>query len=233
MAVPSPRVGDVELRALTAALREDPPFPGPSGLRSGHRFPSHRRQRCLRSPERGGRWRRESAGARLGPELPRPCGAGEGLWAVVPALPIWIRCPRGRVSLCLPPLMQRQRWRRLWPLRSDFPDPSLLPTALDWDGWGSSWTCPMVTPSSGGLRAAPAGTQEEGLPSRAVGQPHTGSCAHTSLLCRHTAPCGLGFGRPAVSTEWDPQRAPTRSFLNLAGSLTNKRKEYSERRIIG
>ncbi|XP_015155783.1 coenzyme Q-binding protein COQ10 homolog A, mitochondrial isoform X3 [Gallus gallus] len=50
---------------------------------------------------------------------------------------------------------------------------------------------------------------------------------------RHTAPCGLGFGRPAVSTEWDPQRAPTRSFLNLAGSLTNKRKEYSERRIIG
>ncbi|XP_015155782.1 coenzyme Q-binding protein COQ10 homolog A, mitochondrial isoform X2 [Gallus gallus] len=87
--------------------------------------------------------------------------------------------------------------------------------------------------SSGGLRAAPAGTQEEGLPSRAVGQPHTGSCAHTSLLCRHTAPCGLGFGRPAVSTEWDPQRAPTRSFLNLAGSLTNKRKEYSERRIIG
>ncbi|XP_015742377.1 coenzyme Q-binding protein COQ10 homolog A, mitochondrial-like, partial [Coturnix japonica] len=50
---------------------------------------------------------------------------------------------------------------------------------------------------------------------------------------RHTALCSLVFSRPAISTEWDPHRAPTRSFLNLAGSLTNKRKEYSERRIIG
>uniref|UniRef100_A0A8B9EGS3 Coenzyme Q-binding protein COQ10 START domain-containing protein n=1 Tax=Anser cygnoides TaxID=8845 RepID=A0A8B9EGS3_ANSCY len=30
-----------------------------------------------------------------------------------------------------------------------------------------------------------------------------------------------------------PRRQPSRSFLNLAGSFTNKRKEYSERRIIG
>ncbi|XP_052521168.1 coenzyme Q-binding protein COQ10 homolog A, mitochondrial [Tympanuchus pallidicinctus] len=50
---------------------------------------------------------------------------------------------------------------------------------------------------------------------------------------RFAAPCSLGFGRPVVSAEWELQRAPSRSFLNLAGSLTNKRKEYSERRIIG
>uniref|UniRef100_A0A669QEL2 Coenzyme Q10A n=1 Tax=Phasianus colchicus TaxID=9054 RepID=A0A669QEL2_PHACC len=82
-------------------------------------------------------------------------------------------------------------------------------------------------------RGQPQPGAEEGMPSRAVGQPRARSSAHTSLLCRHAALCGPGFGRPAISTEWDPQRAPTRSFLNLAGSLTNKRKEYSERRIIG
>uniref|UniRef100_A0A8B9T2N2 Coenzyme Q-binding protein COQ10 START domain-containing protein n=1 Tax=Anas platyrhynchos TaxID=8839 RepID=A0A8B9T2N2_ANAPL len=37
----------------------------------------------------------------------------------------------------------------------------------------------------------------------------------------------------ALGTEGEPRRQPSRSFLNLAGSFTNKRKEYSERRIIG
>uniref|UniRef100_A0A803YJY6 Coenzyme Q10A n=1 Tax=Meleagris gallopavo TaxID=9103 RepID=A0A803YJY6_MELGA len=91
---------------------------------------------------------------------------------------------------------------------------------------------PRLLPAQEGCGRPQPGA-EEGIPSRAVGQPRTGSCAHTSVLCRHAALCGLRFGRLAISTEWDPQRAPTRSFLNLAGSLTNKRKEYSERRIIG
>ncbi|XP_075593973.1 coenzyme Q-binding protein COQ10 homolog A, mitochondrial isoform X2 [Balearica regulorum gibbericeps] len=49
---------------------------------------------------------------------------------------------------------------------------------------------------------------------------------------RHTALCGLRLGRLgrlANGTEWEPRIQPSRSFLNL----TNKRKEYSERRIIG
>lgn len=50
---------------------------------------------------------------------------------------------------------------------------------------------------------------------------------------RHAALCGLRLGRPASGTEGEPRRQPSRSFLNLAGSFTNKRKEYSERRIIG
>lgn len=45
--------------------------------------------------------------------------------------------------------------------------------------------------------------------------------------------CGLRLGRPVSGTEGEPRRQPSRSFLNLAGSFTNKRKEYSERRIIG
>ncbi|CAM9947777.1 unnamed protein product [Bubo scandiacus] len=49
---------------------------------------------------------------------------------------------------------------------------------------------------------------------------------------RHAALCGLRLsrpGRPASSAGWEPRAQPSRSFLNL----TNKRKEYSERRIIG
>uniref|UniRef100_A0A8B9T3L6 Coenzyme Q-binding protein COQ10 START domain-containing protein n=1 Tax=Anas platyrhynchos TaxID=8839 RepID=A0A8B9T3L6_ANAPL len=53
------------------------------------------------------------------------------------------------------------------------------------------------------------------------------------LLPRHAALCGLRLGRPVSGTEGEPRRQPSRSFLNLAGSFTNKRKEYSERRIIG
>lgn len=41
---------------------------------------------------------------------------------------------------------------------------------------------------------------------------------------RHTALCGL-----RLAAAWEPRAQPSRSFLNL----TNKRKEYSERRIIG
>ncbi|NXR11491.1 CQ10A protein, partial [Semnornis frantzii] len=49
---------------------------------------------------------------------------------------------------------------------------------------------------------------------------------------RHTALGGLRLsrlGRLATGTTWEPLAQPSRSFLNL----TNKRKEYSERRIIG
>ncbi|RMB90379.1 hypothetical protein DUI87_33265 [Hirundo rustica rustica] len=48
---------------------------------------------------------------------------------------------------------------------------------------------------------------------------------------RHTALCGLRLsrlGRPGPAA-WEPRAQPSRGFLNLA----NKRKEYSERRIIG
>lgn len=59
-----------------------------------------------------------------------------------------------------------------------------------------------------------------------------GSSANAHLPPRHTVLCGLRLsrlGRPASGTEWEPRSQPSRSFLNL----TNKRKEYSERRIIG
>ncbi|XP_063997225.1 coenzyme Q-binding protein COQ10 homolog A, mitochondrial [Pogoniulus pusillus] len=49
---------------------------------------------------------------------------------------------------------------------------------------------------------------------------------------RHTAPGGLRLsrlGRLAAGTTWEPLAQPSRAFL----SLTNKRKEYSERRIVG
>ncbi|NWW19015.1 CQ10A protein, partial [Falcunculus frontatus] len=48
---------------------------------------------------------------------------------------------------------------------------------------------------------------------------------------RHTALCGLRLSRLSRPgpTAWEPRAQPSRSFLNL----TNKRKEYSERRIIG
>ncbi|KAM6294482.1 coenzyme Q-binding protein COQ10 homolog A, mitochondrial [Aegotheles albertisi] len=46
---------------------------------------------------------------------------------------------------------------------------------------------------------------------------------------RHTVLCGLRLGRPVGSPTWEPRGQPSRTFLNL----TNKRKEYSERRIIG
>ncbi|NWR65134.1 CQ10A protein, partial [Bucorvus abyssinicus] len=46
---------------------------------------------------------------------------------------------------------------------------------------------------------------------------------------RHAALCGLQLGRLVTSSGWEPLAQPSRTFLNL----TNKRKEYSERRIIG
>ncbi|XP_027527842.1 coenzyme Q-binding protein COQ10 homolog A, mitochondrial-like [Neopelma chrysocephalum] len=49
--------------------------------------------------------------------------------------------------------------------------------------------------------------------------------------CRHAALCGLRLSRLARPgpAPWEPRSQPSRTFLNL----TNKRKEYSERRIIG
>ncbi|NWS19585.1 CQ10A protein, partial [Pachyramphus minor] len=48
---------------------------------------------------------------------------------------------------------------------------------------------------------------------------------------RHAALCGLRLSRLARPSPapWEPRSQPSRTFLNL----TNKRKEYSERRIIG
>ncbi|RLV76497.1 hypothetical protein DV515_00016916 [Chloebia gouldiae] len=45
---------------------------------------------------------------------------------------------------------------------------------------------------------------------------------------RHAAPCGLRLGRPGPAG-WEPRAQPSRGFL----SLGTRRKEYSERRIIG
>ncbi|XP_068777494.1 coenzyme Q-binding protein COQ10 homolog A, mitochondrial [Struthio camelus] len=53
---------------------------------------------------------------------------------------------------------------------------------------------------------------------------------------RYTALCGARLGRlprPVSGAEWVPRAQPSRTFLNLTGPFTNKRKEYSERRIIG
>ncbi|XP_064354770.1 coenzyme Q-binding protein COQ10 homolog A, mitochondrial [Dromaius novaehollandiae] len=53
---------------------------------------------------------------------------------------------------------------------------------------------------------------------------------------RYAALCGARLGRPprpVSGSEWEPRAQPSRTFLNLTGPFTNKRKEYSERRIIG
>lgn len=86
------------------------------------------------------------------------------------------------------------------------------------EGQGQLWTVPGI----------PGGAALHG--SRL---PRAASPPHSHLLPRHAVLCGLRLGRPVSGTEGEPRRQPSRSFLNLAGSFTNKRKEYSERRIIG
>ncbi|XP_010563483.1 PREDICTED: coenzyme Q-binding protein COQ10 homolog A, mitochondrial [Haliaeetus leucocephalus] len=167
-----------------------------------------------------------------------------------------VRLGERRVSLrsgfpALPPLAQQQPWDK----RLDFP--GLSPPACGPPRAGglrlATGACfvpdslPTLGPSPilGGTWAGLEGAQCHGHPG-AGGLPHSGqrlaagsatrrgdgSSANTCLPPRHTALCGLRlsrFGRPASSTEWEPRTQPSRSFLNL----TNKRKEYSERRIIG
>ncbi|XP_062453114.1 coenzyme Q-binding protein COQ10 homolog A, mitochondrial [Rhea pennata] len=53
---------------------------------------------------------------------------------------------------------------------------------------------------------------------------------------RCAALCGVRLSqlpRPVSGAEWKPRAQPSRTFLNLTGPFSNKRKEYSERRIIG
>ncbi|XP_067170133.1 coenzyme Q-binding protein COQ10 homolog A, mitochondrial [Apteryx mantelli] len=53
---------------------------------------------------------------------------------------------------------------------------------------------------------------------------------------RYAVLCGIRLSRtprPVSSAAWEPRAQPSRTFLNLTGPFTNKRKEYSERRIIG
>ncbi|XP_038020108.1 coenzyme Q-binding protein COQ10 homolog A, mitochondrial [Motacilla alba alba] len=101
-----------------------------------------------------------------------------------------------------------------------------------------------VPPSAASAAGAAGDTQCHPVPSSAAGAtqchpvlpvPPGGAGAtgasRAALSRRHTAPCGLRLARlsrpgPAA---WEPRAPPSRGFL----SLSNKRKEYSERRIIG
>lgn len=110
------------------------------------------------------------------------------------------------------------------------------PAALGWQGWGRPWVpaSPRLPSRTLGLLPPGGGTGGSGqCPASREGLPRAASPPNTRLLPRHAALCGLRLGRPASGTEGEPRRQPSRSFLNLAGSFTNKRKEYSERRIIG
>ncbi|XP_030410569.1 coenzyme Q-binding protein COQ10 homolog A, mitochondrial isoform X1 [Gopherus evgoodei] len=54
--------------------------------------------------------------------------------------------------------------------------------------------------------------------------------------CRAMSLCGILLSRvpwAINSLDWGPCTQHSRTFINLTGPFTNKRKEYSERRIIG
>uniref|UniRef100_U3I9I7 Coenzyme Q-binding protein COQ10 homolog B, mitochondrial n=1 Tax=Anas platyrhynchos platyrhynchos TaxID=8840 RepID=U3I9I7_ANAPP len=53
------------------------------------------------------------------------------------------------------------------------------------------------------------------------------------LLCQHLASCGILMTRISSLQVPVMSHAFSRSFFNIAAPLVNKRKEYSERRIIG
>ncbi|XP_035169164.1 coenzyme Q-binding protein COQ10 homolog A, mitochondrial-like, partial [Oxyura jamaicensis] len=111
----------------------------------------------------------------------------------------------------------RSRWPDLRPPRTDPADLRAQPAGT---GAGSG------RPEETAAPASPAGCRTGGPAAGPVRAP-------VRAPSRHAALCGLRLGWPASSTEGEPRRQPSRSFLNLAGSFTNKRKEYSERRIIG
>uniref|UniRef100_A0A8C3HJV5 Uncharacterized protein n=1 Tax=Chrysemys picta bellii TaxID=8478 RepID=A0A8C3HJV5_CHRPI len=54
--------------------------------------------------------------------------------------------------------------------------------------------------------------------------------------CQAVSVCGILLSRvpwAINSLDWGPCSPHSRTFINLTGPFTNKRKEYSERRIIG
>lgn len=123
-----------------------------------------------------------------------------------------------------------------------------LPCRPGQEGWGRPWApaWSLIPPTPPGDNPHPRRVVGKsgrgpvswvGCPTQPSGSPGApqcgaGSSANTRLPPRHTALCGLRLsrlGRPASGANWEPRTQPSRSFLNL----TNKRKEYSERRIIG
>nr|XP_015199791.1 PREDICTED: coenzyme Q-binding protein COQ10 homolog A, mitochondrial-like isoform X2 [Lepisosteus oculatus] len=63
-----------------------------------------------------------------------------------------------------------------------------------------------------------------------------GSRARGKQPIRHLSSCGILMTRAPrmlCCLDWDTPIPHSRSFINLSNPLTNKRKEYSERRILG